>query len=89
MSGLGFELGVNGQQLVDAVGAGVAGKHGLQALLAQRNWRRMVPPSLATRKSRPGVNSPSASFHGAETSGMPQASASNTRMVGMPGSAWT
>ena len=52
-----------------------------------RRCRSISAPSRATRKSRPGVNSSSASSQGAETSGMPQASASKTRMVGMPGSA--
>ena len=47
---------------------------------------RSAAPSAATRKSSPGVNRPSLSDQGAETSGMPQASASKTRMVGMPGS---
>ena len=49
----------------------------------------MSSPSFATRKSAPGRNSPSLSLHGAETSAIPDASASNTRIVGMPGSCLT
>ena len=49
--------------------------------------RRHLPRRSRATGSRRGRNSPSSSCHGAETSGMPQASASNTRIVGMPGSA--
>ena len=44
------------------------------------------PACRAIRKSAADVNRPSLSCHGADTSGMPQASASKTRIVGMPGS---
>ncbi len=43
-------------------------------------------PFLATIKSFPGEKRRSLSSHGAERSGIPQASASNTLIVGMPGS---
>ena len=52
-----------------------------------RRCARISAPSRATRKSSPGVKRFSTSFQGEETSGMPQASASKGRMVGMPGSA--
>gem|GEM_PF-5381153 len=43
-------------------------------------------PLLAIRKSLPELNNLSSSFHSADISGMPQAKASNGRMVGIPGS---
>ena len=43
-------------------------------------------PERATRRSRPGSKRRSTSSQGAETSGMPHASASNGRIVGLPGS---
>ena len=66
------------------------GERGRQPRLVQHRRAappRIAAPSCAIRKSSPGLNRPSASSQGAETSGMPQASASNTRIVGMPGSA--
>ena len=93
----GRELGDDGEQLVDAVRAAVAGADRLQAVRDERRAQRRDRRGSAARCARhlravardqivlPGRNRPSASSHGAETSGMPQASASNTRIVGMPG----
>jgi hypothetical protein len=51
---------------------------------------RAAPPPRELRRELPvAQNIASASSHGADTSGIPQASASNGRMVGMPGSAST
>ena len=58
---------------------------GIVAQIARR-CARHLGAVRGDQEVLPGRNSPSASSHGAETSGMPQASASNTRIVGMPGS---
>jgi hypothetical protein len=55
----------------------------------RRKSRFISAPSRAIKKSAPGVNRCSQSSHGAEISGMPHASASNTRIVGMPGNSRT
>jgi hypothetical protein len=73
---------VEGEQLLGAVAAGVAGADRLQAASERAAISNL---SRATRKSWPGRNKPSLSSQGAETSGIPQASASNTRIVGIPG----
>ena len=79
------------------MGAGVAGADRLQPVCGERRaqgrTRRrgavrcaaISSPSRATKEILAGRNRLSESRQGALTSGMPQASASNTRMVGMPG----
>ena len=78
-----------------AMVAGVAGQYGFQSASGLFFSGRLDPladdvvhSSISLVDCRPteiaGRKSCSVSSHGAETSGIPQASASKTRMVGMP-----
>jgi hypothetical protein len=95
VGGGGREAVDDGEQFVDAVRAGVAGADRLQPVATSA--ARKAGSAQAPRRCRiiaavggdkivgAGAEQMLASSQGADTSGMPQASASNTRIVGMPG----